>query len=121
MVALNQRRWITFNRYRLDHIWIECALSEESVVALLFKFFDLLVENFDKAIADDLTLFLRIGDSFEAIKEEFRFLSNTDVEVEVIAVKLLDLFSLMETEQSIIDEDTGQLPADGSVNQGCGN
>ena len=121
VVTLNQCRWVPLNRYRLNHIWIECALREEGVIALLFKFFDLLVENFDKAVADDLTLFFRVGDSFEAIEEEFRSLSNTNVEVEVIAVKLLDLFTLMETEQSVIDEDAGQLPADGSVNQGCGN
>ena len=107
MVALNQCCWIPFNRDRFNHIGIECALSKEGVVALFFKFFDLLIENFDKAVAYDLALFLWIGNSLEAIKEEFRFFSNSHVEVEVIAIKLLYLFTFMKTEQSVINENTG--------------
>ena len=76
---------------------------------------------FDEGMADAAALFLRIGDAGQC-GEKFVFgLDHVQVGLEVVGEFLDDRFFLVLAQQAVIDQDAGELRADGLRQQGGGH
>jgi hypothetical protein len=98
----------------LDHVGIERALREEIGAADLLG---LLVEHVDEGGADDLALLLGIRDARQAREEQFARVAVNQRDVVVAAEQAHHLLRLARAQQPVVDEDAGELVADGLVNQ----
>ena len=98
-------------------------MSEEFYLPLLLAL-DLLdgaLEDLDELMADDLALALGVGDALELTEEGLRSVDDAEVDLELAAEHLLDLGAFVETEQAVVDEDAGQLLANGALDEGRGH
>src|SRR5690606_7328358 len=118
VVALDQGGRVVADGHALDHVGIERALGEVvGVTDGLEGFF----EHFDEGVADDLALFLGVGDALETAQEELRRVNDTQIDLEVPRVERLDLFAFAGAEQAVVNEDAGELLADGLVDERGGH
>ena len=93
----------------LEDIGVDGALSEElDAIELL----SLLGEYIDEFLADDLTLFLGLGNIRELIEEAVNSVNIDQVRVHLVAEHLDDLLGLAFAEQSVVDVDAYELLAD---------
>src|SRR5438552_1278583 len=102
----------------LDDIGIERSLGQEADRATLFRqpqsFF---LEDTDKLFADDLTLLLRVDDTGKTSQETLARVDYDERDMQVTTEGIDDLFSLASSQAACIDEDTGELVANGLVNK----
>ena len=105
------------DRYALDDVGIDCALREP---ARSLDLLCLLVEDLDEVAAYDLTLALGIGDAGEVGIETLAGIDATDVEAHVL-IGGEHVGELVLAEQAVVDEDTGEVGADGAVEQDGGH
>ena len=80
-----------------------------------------LLEDGDEFAADDLALLLRVFDAGEFAEEEVGGIDGVDVEAELVAQVLLHLLEFVLAQHSVVDEDAGQLVADGAMHQHRGD
>ena len=114
VVALDNRR---VAHAALDNIGIYCALNEEihpaEPLALVFK-------NADKLLADNFSLLLRLGHACELGEETLLGVDSDELHIKALAEDVLDLVALVLSEQTVVNENAGQLLADRSVQEhGC--
>ena len=102
----------------LDHVRIERALRQEIGAADLLG---LLVEHVDEELADGLALDLRVGDALQRAEEQVLRLHVDERDVVVVAEQRDDLLGLGCAQQAVVDEDAGELVADGLVDQHRGH
>ena len=75
-------------------------------------------ECFDEEIADDLSLFLGLGHADQRGEEPLRGIDRDQLHPERFGEECFDLLALVHPHHAVIDEDAGQLVADGPVDQG---
>ena len=102
----------------LDDVGIERPLREEIDAAELLR---LLVEHVDKGGADDLALFLGVGDAGELRQEQLAGIAMDQRDVVMAAEQVDDLLGLAGAQQAGVDKDAGQLVADRLVQQRRGD
>ena len=105
----------------LDDVRINGALCE--VIHLADLRADLLahlLEGADELRADRLALVLGVGQTLERGKELVLFVHADEVEVP-LGERLLDLVALVLAHQAVVDEDAGELVADGLCDERGGN
>ncbi|OPZ13490.1 MAG: hypothetical protein BWZ07_00479 [Alphaproteobacteria bacterium ADurb.BinA280] len=84
------------------------------------EFVRLFLENLDEQIADNLALGFRIGDPLQGTEITLGGIDANDLDAHVLGEHRHDLIAFLPAQQAGIDEDAGQLRADGLVQQ-CGN
>ena len=60
----------------------------------------------------------RVDHPFELGKERIRCVEDPQIQMELLGKRLFDLFLLSTPKQAVVDEDTGQLVADGPMGEG---
>ena len=99
---------------RLDDVGVQRALDEELRVADLGR---LLLEDADELGADDLALGLGLGDAGAAFQEAVLGVDGDERDLVLVAEGLDDLLALVLSHQPVVDEDAGELVADGLVDE----
>ena len=97
---------------------IECALDEEFHVIKLIGFF---LEGMNEFSADGLSLLFRFGYACKKVHEMLGCIDVDEFHVEFVCEGVDDLFSFAKTEETVIDENAGQLIADSLVDKDSGN
>ena len=77
----------------------------------------LLLEDADELLADPVPLLLRLVDALEAREEAVLRLHVHERDLEVAAERLGDLLGLVRAHEAVVDEDAGELVADGLVDE----
>ena len=108
----------------LDDIRIERALNEElNRLAVRTCLGDEIalgrLEHPDEFAADDLALGLRIAHPCECLEEALLRINHDESNAGRCDVVPLDLLRLALAQETVIDEDAGELVAHGLVHQGC--
>ena len=81
------------------------------------SFARLLLEDADELLADDLALRLRVVDAGEPGEEALARVDVDQLDPEALAEGLDDLLGLALAQQAVVDEDAGELLADGAVDE----
>ncbi len=115
MVRLDDVGLAGFGGGGLDHIGVDGALGQPVDVADLGGF---LVEHIDKGVADNLALFLRIGDALQLAQEHHLRIRPDHFHAHVAGEHVHHLLTFILAQQAVVDKYTGQLVADGPVQQG---
>ena len=111
MVALDVR---VVAAARLDDVGIQRSLHQEARVAeILRRFF----EHADEELADRLALAFGIDDVVERVEETVARLHVHELDRELLAERLLDLFRFAAAQQPGVDEDAHELVADRLVHE----
>jgi hypothetical protein len=113
-MALDRRRR-PFERDRLDDVRIERALGEKAHVGQGLGF---LFEHLDEGGADDAALALGILDAGQALQEVLAGVHGANAEAERFAEHLHDPSRLVAAQHPVVDEEAGELIADGAVHEG---
>ncbi len=113
-MALDHRGRVAGNGYGFNHIRVEGPLRQELGIAdLLLRFF----EDFDEGIADNHALLFGLGYPGQAAQENIGGILVVELDIEIFAEDVADAVALIGPEESVIDEDAGQLIADGFMEQ----
>ena len=118
VVRLDLRGHAVLGPARLDDVRVERPLHEEADVAQLRG---LLLEHADELLADDRPLLLGVGDAREPREEALLRLDVHERHAEVAGERLDDLLGLVLAEEPVVDEDAGELVADGLVHEKRGD
>ncbi len=98
-----------------DDVGINRPLGQEidgtDFTAFVFK-------DADKFFANDFPFPFGIADAFEFLEEAFRRIDADEVHAAVLEGRF-DFVAFVLAEQAVINEDTGQLAADGFGDEGC--
>ena len=78
-------------------------------------------EDVDEGVADDFALGLGLVDAGELVHEGLGGVDEAELHVEVVGEEALDALGLVFAEEAVVDEDAGELLADGAVDEGCGD
>ena len=103
-----------FRRRGLDHVWVNSALRQEGNVFQLTGFF---IEHLDKGIANNFTLGFRIRYTFQLAQEQVLSVGTDHFNAHVLGEHVHHHIAFVLTQQTIVNENTGQLIADGFVQQ----
>jgi hypothetical protein len=101
-----------------DDVGIEGSLGEEFGVA---DFFHGVFEDFDEGASDDFAFAFGFGDAFEALEEEASGVFVVELDFEVLAEDFADDAGFAVAEDAVVDEDAGELVADGLMDEGGGD
>ncbi len=79
------------------------------------------LEDADELHADDLALLLGVGNALQSLEETRRGVDVFQPDVKIVAEEVLDRLRLAGAEEAVVDENAGQLVADGAVEQNGGH
>ena len=79
------------------------------------------LEHLDELAADDLPLLLRVADPGEPLQELRAGVDVDDAGVQPAHEHLHDQARLVLAQQPVVDEDAGELVADGAMDEGRGD
>ena len=116
MVTLDGVRLLGFRPRRLDHIGVDRALSEPPCVRQFLRFG---LKHFDKLAADYLPLLFRIADALQMSQKLARRIDMNNLDAQVSGKGVHHLHPFIESQQAVIDENAGQLIADGTMQKSC--
>jgi len=114
VVALDHRRRVAANRHRLDHIRVERPLGQKPGLA---RAAGRVLENLDEGLANDLALPFGVGHALEPAQKQPRGVLVLQFDPEVTPEHLAHHLRLPPPQHAIVDEDAGELVANGFVNQ----
>ncbi|RMO84521.1 Cytosine deaminase [Pseudomonas syringae pv. maculicola] len=114
VVRLDDVSLAAFRASRLDHVRVDGALRQVLDVVQLAGFG---IEHVDEGAADDLALFLWIALAFQVVQELFFGVGTNDFDAHVLGEHGHHLLAFVQAQQAVVDEYTGQLIADGFVQQ----
>ncbi|KAF0806036.1 cytosine deaminase [Alcanivorax xiamenensis] len=97
-----------------DHVGVNRALGEPVGVGELGGFG---VEDVDEGVADDLAFLFRVFHAGEAGEEVVLGVDADDADAHVVGEHFHDLVAFAVAEETVVDEDAGELVADGFVQQ----
>ena len=107
-----------FDARRLDYVGIERALNQPFHSSGFFRNArGFVVEDGDKLSSDALAFGLGIDDSRQLLQKALTCVHGDDFQAEVVAHILLDTLKFIFAQDAVVDEDAGELAADGSVHQ----
>ena len=113
-MAFDERGRIAANRHGFDDVGIKRALREKFCLA---RALGRRLENFDERLADDFAFAFGIGDAFEPRKKNRRGVLVLQLDLEIARENVLHDFSLARPQHAVVDENAGELIADGLVQQ----
>src|SRR5271165_4649152 len=120
-MALDGLRW-AFDGRGLDHIRIKRALYKPVHASRFFRdAMRLVIENCDEFVTDDLAFGFRISDACEFGEEACAGIDGHQIESELFAKVFLDLEELVLAQNSVVDEDAGQLVANRTMDENSGD
>ncbi|OIQ75598.1 hypothetical protein GALL_427340 [mine drainage metagenome] len=99
---------------RFDHVGVKRALGKEFCPLDAARVF---LEHVDEQATDDFALGLGVGNPLKLAKEQIRFVGMDQRDVVVVAEHRHDLLRLVQPQQTMIDEDAGQLIANRLMDQ----
>src|SRR5690606_12817031 len=105
------------HRGRLDDVRVDRALHEEARLGAGFA--SRLLEDTDEGLADPPPLLLRVLDPLQALEEPLARIHDHQPDPEMAPEGALHALALALPEQPGVDEDAGELVADGPVHE-CG-
>ena len=105
-------------RCGFDDIRVDGSLRQPFNIFQLQRFF---VEHFDEHAADDFTFGFRIVLAFQRVQEALLAFHVNDVQTEVITEHVHNLLGFVQTQQTIVHEDAGQVFTDSAVQQHGGH
>src|SRR5581483_2830749 len=114
MMALDHGRRVAGDGHGFDYVGIQGALRQKSGLAGAFGG---CLEYFNEGGANDFAFAFRLGHTFEAPQEQARGLLVLKLHAKVAPKDLPHDRGFPAAQQAIIDENTGQLLADGLVQQ----
>ena len=103
---------------RFDNIRINGALRQPFHIFQLERFF---VEDFNKDATNNLTFRFWIVFAFQRRQETFFRRNVNNVQTKVVTEHVHHLLGFIQTQQAVINEDTGQVFTDRTVQQHCGD
>ena len=101
------------NVQALDAVGINGALCQPTGIGYLVRFG---IEDLDKIAADDFTLLLRLGHSLQILEELLAGIHANHVQSQAFVV-VHHIPELILAKQSVVHKDTGQVLADGTMQQ----
>src|SRR5205814_2693382 len=119
VVGLDGHRRATARRERFDHVRIERSLHQE--VDVISDIGGCLLENVDEGVANDLSLLFRIFHTGQGCEKAFLSVNRYQLDSQVGAERPLYLLTLVQPQQSSVDENAGELIANRAMHQGGGN
>ena len=84
-------------------------LDFAGVEGILSRFLNpncLLLKQVNKEVTNELPLLLRLSDALETLEKPLRPVNNREVNVEMLLEHLLDLLALVETHDTVVNEDS---------------
>ncbi len=114
VVRLDRDRWTAGEGDAFDDVGIERALAEKIRAAKLLGLF---LEGLDEQAADDLALGFRVAHTFQLADELVDGIHMDEVQVVMLLEHGNHIGRLVLAHQTVVDEDAGQLVADGLVDQ----
>ena len=127
VMALDHLRRIAADGDALDHVGIKRALREKLVTRCWSPAIRCrssasnssvaCLKDSDEFVADDLSFLLRIGDAASFRQETLGGVDVFQSDVKIFAENALHHFFLARAEQSVVDEDAGELVADRLVQE----
>ena len=115
VVALDQRRGVVPDRDAFDDVRIERALAEKVGVADRLQ---RLLEHLNEGAADDLAFAFGVADALEPAEEQRGGVGHAQVDVKMFLVEFDHRLALAEAQQTVVDEHTGELAANGLLDEG---
>jgi hypothetical protein len=115
VVGLDTGGGRTLGSRALDHVRIDGALGQEVELAQLSG---LLLEDADESVADDATLLLGLGNTFQSGEETIRGIDRHQVHVNVAAECVHHFPGLILAQEAVVDKEAGQVVPDGAVDKG---
>ncbi len=100
----------------LDAVGINGALRQPFHIVYLVRFY---IEYLDKTAADNLTFLLRLRHTLQILEELFAGIHANHVQPETLVV-VHHIPELILTKHPVVHKDTGQVLADGSIQQYSG-
>ncbi len=97
---------------RLDDVGIDGALGEPAHV---IEGAGALLEDLDEQVADDLAFLLGIGDAGERREKAILGVDANHLDPQMLGEGRHHLVRLVQAQQTVVDEDAGELVADGAV------
>ena len=110
MMTLNNR---TGNRKRFDAVRIDRTLCQPFHI---FNLMGLFIEHFNKSLAYDLTLFLRLRYTCQFCKELSTGIHTDNIQTETFII-VQYILELVLTQHAVIYKDTSQILADSTIQQ----
>ena len=101
------------NVQALDAVGINGALRQPAGIGYLVRFG---IEDLDKIAADDFTFLLRLGHSLQILEELLTGIHANHVQPQTLVV-VHHIPELILTKQPVVHKDTGQVLADGTMQQ----
>ena len=102
----------------LDDVRVYGALREPLCILDGLRLF---LEDIDKQLANDLALLLRIRDALERLEHVRARIDVDDLHLQVLPEGVHHLPRFVVPQQAVVDEDAGELLADGLVDQRGGD
>jgi hypothetical protein len=104
---------------RLNHVGVKSSLEKEVDVStgLLHDTVGLTLEDLNEEVSNDLTLLLRLLNTLEAGQELSAGVNNGKVDSEVLGQGLVDGLTLVETHDTVVDEDSVETVSNGPLHQ----
>ena len=118
VVRLDGLRLLRLGAGGFDDVRIDRALGEPLGLRELGSFF---LEDFHEFAADDLALLFGVGDARERVHEAVHGVDDHELEAHVLFEGFADLFAFVLAKEAVVDEDAGELLADGAVDEGRGD
>ncbi|MNK45244.1 hypothetical protein D3C87_639980 [compost metagenome] len=118
VVRLDGRSLARFGASGFDDVGVDRALGQPLGALLLAGLF---LEHFDEFAADDLALGFGVGDAGQLAHELRGGIDVNDLHAHVFGEGLHDLLAFVQAQEAVVDEDAGELVADGLVDQRGGN
>src|SRR5213594_1758107 len=113
-MALDERRRVSIDGHGLDYVGVKRALRQKLRLARALACG---LEDLDEGFADDFAFALGIGYAAQLFQEERRSVLVLELDVKVAAEDLLHDFRFAGAEQPVVDENAGELVADGLVQE----
>ncbi|MEY5025724.1 MAG: hypothetical protein RLZZ244_1252 [Verrucomicrobiota bacterium] len=128
VMALDERGGVAGDGDAFNDVRVEGPLSEELVIRGVFgasAFFgevgDGVFEDLDELAPDDSAFFFGVGDALEFLEEAGGGVCGFEPHFEIVAEELLDGLGFVGAQEAVVDEDAGELVADGAVDEGGGD
>ena len=117
MVGLD-RDGCALHRNAFNHVRVESSLDQERGIPEASSF---LLEDLDEESTDDAPLLLRIRHPLQSPQKGVACIHRNEFDAQGFTKDLLDLDAFILTHQSMVDENTGQLLAHGTMHEGRGH
>ena len=101
-------------RTRFDNVCVKGSLRKEVHIFQLASF---VIENVNKLVTDDFTFLFWVRNTSQLVKETFCSICFDNVQTKLATQHLHNLIGFSFTEETVVNEDTDELVADGFLKE----